>query len=65
MILLEIEDYCQDCEYFIPTTDTLRIESIEGFTRCCDTFIRCENKKKCESMYRRLKREKDRKGGEA
>lgn len=57
MIYVQVKDYCQDCPDFIADVETNVLETTEG--KYVDRRVFCVDEKRCESMYKRLKREMD------
>lgn len=53
MIKLGVEDYCEDCEGFTPTTERFK-NGVEGVVI---TVVTCENQRRRAAMYRHILRE--------
>lgn len=60
MIKLEVEDYCQDCESFVPDTsnDSDTTKTYAGFpsVKIVNTIITCHYRRRCANMVRYLER---------
>lgn len=57
MILLNVEDYCQDCPGFEPEMERMRIEEFATTEQSWSTVIVCSNRRKCKRMYEHVRRE--------
>ena len=55
-ISLDIEDYCQECEAFDPTTETAKAYDAEGDIFFLETRVVCSEARKCRSLVRYLER---------
>lgn len=68
MIHLEVQDYCQNCDDFEPVkASALHVACVAGGATL-ETFVRCENEKRCKQIYERIVKEqesveKDKDGG--
>lgn len=64
MINLIVPEYCQSCADFDPQV-TQRPEQLEtgygGIVLCGDTYVECEHRRRCKTIYEYLKNEKDKK----
>ena len=63
MINLEVEDYCQDCDEFVPCTERLCIEDIQ-FDRHVIMRVTCDKANRCRRLVRYLQKKVDT-GGES
>lgn len=67
MIKLDVCEYCQNCVEFEPcVTDRPELLYVDnkphGFIG--DTIVQCENRYKCEALYRYLKRSEENENAE-
>lgn len=49
MLELKVADYCHNCPYFEPVVEETALYSYDG-NRAGNTYIVCENSKKCENI---------------
>lgn len=57
MIVLDAEDYCQECPSFEPEVDTIGwTDTLTQKEVIRDTVIRCRYRKRCANMVRYLER---------
>ena len=60
MIKLDVEDYCQDCESFVPDTsyDSDTAKTYAGFpaVKIVNTIVTCHYRRRCANMVRYLER---------
>lgn len=62
-IVIEVEDYCQNCLHF--EADVKSPERLYGSNETgglviqSDTIVRCRNRKQCEYLMRYLKKQTD------
>ena len=62
MIELKVEDYCQNCKAFSPSTETMEYRDRVNFDGTIDlahvrTIVRCENAKRCAGIARHIRNE--------
>ena len=60
MITLDIEKYCEDCEYFQPKV----VNCTDFYTDCYEPpmhTVACERRDICHTIYLRIKREEEEK----
>lgn len=54
MIRLHVEEYCQDCDQFSPSTETQVMYAGNGpYLR--DTTVYCKNRDRCRGIYEIIK----------
>lgn len=59
MIHLEVQDYCQNCDDFEPVkASALHVARVAGGATL-ETFVRCENEKRCKQIYERIVKEQE------
>ena len=51
-IVLNVEDYCQECSYFKP-----RVRRMLTSMSCTQTDVMCENRDRCKGIYNYIKKE--------
>lgn len=55
MIRLDVQDYCQKCSYFEPELEKpQQIYTERGCFELSDMFVKCQYRKRCESIKRYL-----------
>lgn len=54
MIKLDVEDYCQNCEDFKPTANTIKLYS-KLQVQDIDTTVCCKYKDRCAGIARQIK----------
>lgn len=57
MIVVDVEDYCQQCLDFHPDVTAPTRERAEGVTIQTDTIIRCKYRKRCAGIKRYLEQQ--------
>ena len=50
-IVLNVEDYCQECSYFEP-----RVRRMLTGVSCTQTNVMCENRDRCKGIYNYIKK---------
>lgn len=51
-IVLNVEDYCQECSYFEP-----RVRRMLTIVSCIRTDVTCKNRDRCKGIYNYIKKE--------
>lgn len=59
MIELKVDDFCSYCPHFKANVEKEDVTREFDRTPRVLTYITCSNKRKCERLYERLKREND------
>lgn len=54
MIKLDVEDYCEECEDFLPSSDVIKLVDKNGNTISCDNYVRCKHRARCQSIYSQM-----------
>lgn len=55
MLELKVADYCHSCPYFEPVTKENALYNYDGY-RTGNTYIVCENDRKCENIAEYLEK---------
>lgn len=61
-IVLDVEEYCHDCDGFEPRVRRMEFQNFDTQTSFPETFVSCEHSRKCMRMYEHIKKEVQRNG---